>query len=441
MTLRVDGGSVWTGENLQQVSVLIQDGRICGFLAPEVAADVPATEVVQADGLWVLPGGVDLHVHVSDGVEDFESGTRCAAVGGIGTLLDMAPFHGCVKPEQYRQKVELAQARSVIDFGLIAGIVVDETDLQHLRELAELGAAMVKLFMPAVPCSSRLLWQAVQVAARTGLRLALHAEEPGFLSSEVDWSDPRGFARARPIVAETSAVARALEMARAAGAPLHICHVSSGRAAELIAREKARGTDVTAEVPVHFLLLDERDFDRYGPRVKTTPPLRTPQDAQALWSALSDGTLDAVASDHFLGNLTPLPVAIGEMQQAPAGIAGLEASLPLLLSRGVLEGRLSLARFVQASAQRPATIARLSPRKGQLTVGADADLVFFDPSAAWTLDTQGWFSRVQTTPYVGWPLRGRIRRTMVRGRTVWDGENITVESGWGQYIPSQGRRA
>ncbi|MFQ5859794.1 MAG: amidohydrolase family protein, partial [Anaerolineae bacterium] len=179
------------------------------------------------------------------------------------------------------------------------------------------------------------------------------------------------------------------------------------------------------------------EFARQGARVKTTPPLRTRADAKALWEALADGTLDALACDHFLGRLEPASSDLSEMRDAPAGIAGLELSLPLVFSAGVREGRLSLQRFVEATAERPATIAGLAPRKGRLAVGADADFVFMDPDAEWVVAPQGDFSRAETTPFAGWRLRGRVRGTMVRGRTVWDGERITVEAGWGRHVPAR----
>ena len=438
MLTRIDNSQVWADGVLHPLSVLIENGRVAALPAPDAAARVAADHVVDADGLWVLPGGVDLHVHVSDGAETFGPGTRCAAAGGITTLLDMAPFHGCVTPEQFREKVARAEAECVTDFGLIAGIVVSPEDLSALDELARLGAAYFKVFMPAKPpVTAGLLWAAVQTAARTGLRLGLHAEETGCFPHEINWRDPLGFAQSRPIVAESSATAQVLEMARAAGAPVHICHVSAGRTAELIATAKAQGVDVTAEVPPHFLLLDEGEFTRQGPRVKTTPPLRTRADTEALWEALADGTLDALACDHFLGCLEPASSDPSEMRDAPAGIAGLELSLPLIFSTGVREGRLSLQRFVEATAERPAAIAGLSPRKGRLAVGADADFVFIDPDAEWVVASQGDFSRAETTPFAGWRLRGRVRRTMVRGRTVWDGEHITGEAGWGRHVPAR----
>lgn len=440
MLTRIDHGQVWTNGSLEPLSVLIEGQRVVGLIAPDHAARAAADEIIDASGLWVLPGGIDLHVHISDGAERFGPGSRCAAAGGITAVMDMAPFHGCVTPGQFQAKVEQAEAECVIDFGLVAGIVVSLEDLAALGDLARLGAAYFKVFMPAnPPVRAKVLWAGVQAAAHTGLRLGLHAEETGCFHSPVDWSKPLGFARSRPAVAETSATAQVLEMARAAGAPVHICHVSAGRTAELIANGKAQGIDVTGEVPAHFLLLDESEFARQGPRVKTTPPLRTRADAEMLWGALADGTLDALACDHFIGSPNRAPPDPKYIRDASAGIGGLELSLPLLFSAGVSEGRISLQRFVEATAERPAAIAGIAPRKGRVAVGADADLVFIDPQAEWTVASQGDFSRAEMTPFAGWKLRGRVRRTMVRGRTVWDGERICVEDGWGRHVASQNK--
>ncbi len=438
MLTRIDNGQVWVDGRLQSPSVLIRDERIAAFIAPDVATHIPADNVIDASGLWILPGGIDLHVHISDGAETLGPGTCCAAAGGITTVVDMAPFHGCVTGMQFQHKVARAEAECVTDFSLAAGIVVSLDDLSALGELAQLGAAYFKVFMPATPpVAAKELWAAVQAAAHTGLRLGLHAEESGCFLSEIDWRDPLGFARSRPIVAESSATAQVLEMAHAAGAPVHICHVSSRRTAEVIALAKTQGTDVTAEVPPHFLLLDETEFARQGPRVKTTPPLRTHADNEALWEALADGTLDALACDHFLDQLEPVSSDLSGMREAPAGIGGLELSLPLVFSAGVQEGRLSLGRFVEVTAERPAAIAGLAPRKGRLAVGADADLALIDPEARWIVTRQGDFSRAETTPFAGWRLHGRVKRTLVRGRTVWDGERITAEAGWGRHAASR----
>ncbi len=431
-------GRVWTAGQLQELSLFVDaDGRIAGILSPTAGPYIEVDEMIDASGQLVLPGGVDMHVHVQDGAETFSDGTRAAAAGGITTVVDIGPFHACTTVANCQSRVRLGEQECVTDFTLAGGIVVSHDDLSELANVARFGAPYFKVFMPSdPPVDTSLLWASVQAAARTGLRLALHAEEVSCLAPSVDWDDPLGFPRSRPIVAESSATAQALEMAAAVGAPVHICHVSAGRTAELVAEYRARGTDVTAETTPHFLLLHEDEFLRQGARVKTTPPLRRQSDSLKLWEALRDGVIDALACDHYLGELPARGAALPSLREKEAGIAGLELSLPLIYDAGVRAGRLNLARFVEVTASRPAAICGLAPRKGAITVGADADLVFIDSDADWTVADRGDFSRIRTTPYVGRSLRGAIRRTMVRGRTVWNGERIEAEPGWGRFIPA-----
>lgn len=437
MYTRIDHGQVWNSGGLKDLSILVKDGKIVALLSPEEKESVSTDQVFDASGLWVLPGGVDMHVHISDGAETFTPGSMCAAAGGITTVMDMAPFHGCVTPEQFHQKVKEADEACVVDFSLIAGIVVLQEDLAQLGQLAELGAAYFKVFMPGNPAvTPRVMWESVKTAARTGLRLGIHAEEISCIDPNVDWSDPLGFPHSRPYAAESSAAAQLLEMAKAAGAPVHICHVSARQTAEVVNNAKAQGVDVTAETPAHFLLFDESEYERQGVRVKTTPPLRTKVDNRALWLALKEGVIDVLACDHFLGSLEPGDKDFRKMENSAAGIGGLELSLPLIFSFGVAEGRISLERFVEITSQKPAEICCVADRKGQVAVGMDADLLLIDPEAKWKVAPQGEFSRNNTSPYLDWQLNGRVKQTFVRGKRVWNEGNIEVKAGWGQHQPA-----
>jgi allantoinase len=434
---RIDNALVWFNGKLQPLSLVIAGEQVSALVAPADAGHHPVQRVVDARGLWLLPGGVDLHVHISDGAETFTPGTCCAAAGGITTVLDMAPFHACVTPEQLRAKAAAAEVACVVDFGLVAGIVVDASDLEHLQTLADSGAAYFKVFQPSEPpLSTETLWKAVQAAAHTGLRLGLHAEETACLLPLSDPRDPYSFPRSRPAVAETSAVAQLIEMARAAGAPVHVCHISASRTAELVAWGKAQGVDLTCETTPHFLALDEEAFAYYGARVKTTPPLRSQEDMAALWQALRDGVIDAIACDHYIESLAPQPADVELIPTAGAGIGGLETSLPMLMD-AVMSGELSLKRFVEASAEIPATLAGLAHRKGRLAAGMDADFVLWDPQGSWTVRPQGDFSRVDTSPFFNWELHGKICATWLRGQPVWNENTITAPAGYGRWAISR----
>ena len=432
--IRIDNARVWSGDGLQQISIVVHGEKIAALIRPEEADSFPVENVVDASGLWILPGGIDMHAHISEADETFPRGTSCAASGGITTVFDMAPFHACITAEQLQQKTVEAEANSVIDVGLIGGIVIENSDLDHMEELAEAGTAFFKVFQPAEPpVSTETIWKAVQTAARTGMRLVLHAEDPSFLLPLGDPRDPLCFPHSRPAVAETSLVAQVIDMARAAGAPIHICHISTGRTAELVAWGNSHGIDVTCETTPHYLLLDETDFAVYGARVKTTPPLRTKRDCQELWQALECGVIDAIISDHYTESSETLPMGAEFIPDAAAGIAGLELALPLIMHE-VLEGRLSLQRFVEATATTPAKLASISTLKGSIMPGMDADLAFWDPNASWVIAPTAEFSRIHTTPFAGRTLNGRVTQTWVRGKQVWDGSKIQVVPGYGRRV-------
>jgi len=436
-SFRIDNGMVWVDNSLRPLSIVIQDDKIIALPDSDSAHKFQAQQVVDASGCWILPGGVDLHTHISDGAETFFPGSCCAAAGGITTIFDMAPFHACVTQKQLSEKSDLAHSSCVIDFGLVAGIVVDTSDLTELDEMSKAGAAYFKVFQPSEPpVSTNTLWNAVQTAARTGLRLGLHAEETAFLLPPGDPNDPLSFPHSRPAIAETSSAALLIEMARAAGAPIHICHVSSGSTVDLIAWGKAQGVDLTCEVPAHYLVLDESAFSIYGARVKTTPPLRSSTDCEKLWQALEDGVIDAIACDHYTESLIPLPIELELINSSAAGIAGLEVSLPLIMD-AVLNDRLSLSRFVKATSEKPAKIAGISHKKGQIATGMDADLSFWDPQISWKVAPSGEFSRIATTPFNGWQLKGQLKQTWVRGHVVWNEDNICVPAGYGRWIKSK----
>jgi dihydroorotase (multifunctional complex type) len=435
----IRNGKVWVSGALREVDILIDErGKIVSLfdrgqlILPEVG------ETIDAGDKLVLPGGIDMHAHTQDGAETFFPGTCAAAVGGITTVVDMPPFHACTTREECTKRLRLAQSECVIDFGLAGGIVVAHKDLKSIREVSSFGSPYFKVFMPAnPPIEAALLWASVKAAAQTGMRMAIHVEEVGCMEPNIDWQDPLGFANSRPVVAETSAAAQVLEMARAAGAPVHICHVSAGRTAELIDTYRNWGVDVTAETAPHYLIFDKSEFKQLGARLKTTPPLRSPQDGKILWQALADGVIDAIISDHYLGELPEPGKPALTLREVEAGIAGLEMSLPILFDAGVEKGRISLKRFVEVTSTRPAEILGFAHRKGSIAPGMDADLVIFDPEDTWTVAATRPDSRITMTPYEGRKIQGRVVRTLVRGKTVWDGKNICAGRGTGQFVDSK----
>lgn len=428
-------GLTWYENRLKPVDIWITRESLIGAISQPGKIEVQeSTQKIDAQGKWILPGAIDLHAHLQDGAEKFFPGSCAAASGGVTTFVDMPPFHVCSTVEGVRGRIALAESETVVDFCQGGGIVVSLPDLADIASLKEMGLPYFKVFMPAEPpVDAGLLWRSVNAAARSGLRMAIHVEEPGCFDEPVDWNHPLGFAKSRPEVAETSAAAQVLEMARAAGAPVHICHVSSGRTADLIAQYKSQGVDVTAETCPHFLILEESTFLTYGACVKTTPPLRKAQDCRLLWQALNDGIIDAVVSDHYLSD-DPAGYSDPGLAQKEGGIAGIELTLTLLYHAGVREGYMSLEHFVHALAVAPARVLGIYNKKGSISPGKDADLVIFDPDQEWEAQPFHKDSRIATTPYQGWKLKGKVLSTLVRGSVVWDGEKICVAKGFGEWV-------
>lgn len=389
------------------VDVAVDDGRIAA-----VGRELPvsARETVDADGLRVLPGAVDAHVHFNDpGRADWEgwaTGTAAAAAGGTTCVVDM-PLNAhppTVDADAFRLKVAAAEASAVTDFALWGGLVPG--NVPRLAELAELGVVGFKAFMAPSgiedfeAADDETLAAGMAEAARLGLPVAVHAEDPALLGPPGGgW---REYAAGRPVEAELAAIARAIELAGAAGCSLHVVHVSSARGVRLVTEARDGGIDVTCETCPHYLVLDEDDLERLGAVAKCAPPLRSRAEVDALRAEVERGAVDLLASDH-----SPSPPAMKEGGPFAAwgGISGCRSLVELTLTAGFDHALV---------AERPAARFRL-PGKGRLEPGADGDVVLVDPGE-WELRAADLHYRHAHSPYVGRRLRGRVVRTWLRGR-------------------------
>jgi allantoinase len=417
--------------------ILIRDGRISA-LVEAGAADADAE--IDARGLLALPGVVDAHVHFNDpGREDWEgwaSGARAAAAGGTTTVLDM-PLNSLppvLDGAAFDAKRAAAERGSVVDFGLWGGLI--DADADRLRALRERGAIGVKAFL----CSSGVpefpslrdeeLMPALRAAAAADLLVAVHAEDDMLVREatarvrEQDRRDAGAWSASRPPLVEVRAVARACAAAREAGARIHVVHLSAFEALGAIGAARDAGVDVTVETCPHYLTFDETDIALHGAGLKCAPPIRDARNRDGLWRALLDGRIDLVASDH---SPCPARMKVGGADgifDAWGGIAGVQSLLPaiftaaLVRSGGALDVR-KVAGFVAwRLSARPAKRFGLWPRKGAIARGSDADIVLFDPAREWTLTREASLTR-GVDPYVGRSFRGRVVRTLVRGRTVY----------------------
>lgn len=440
--------------------ILIRDGRVVALVEP--GAD-RAAEEIDARGLVALPGVVDAHVHFNEPGrsewEGWEHGSRAAAAGGVTTVIDM-PLNSLpptIDGAAFDAKREAAERGSIVDFALWGGLV--GIDPGPLRELAARGAVGCKAFLcesgvPEFPAlADDDVLPAMHAAADAGLLVAVHAEDEGLVREATERvredgrKDPSAWVASRPPLAEVRGVARACSAASEAGARLHVVHLSSIEALGPIWAARRSGADVSVETCPHYLVFDETDVAREGPLLKCAPPIRGAEDRDGLWRAVSDGRIDFVASDH-----SPCPAADklrgrDDIFAAWGGISGVQTLLPAFLTETMrrASGRLDLRKMLGFVAWRlaakPAQRFGLWPRKGRISVGADADVVLVDPERAWTLGPADVRTRSGLTPYVGRSFTGAIVRTLVRGTTVFVDGDFPLASAIGRFISANGARS
>ena len=399
--------------------LLIEGGRIAQ-LGPQL--DCPDAQVISASGLVVAPGLVDMHVHLREpGFEEKETvATGCAAAarGGVTTLVAMPntrPATDC--PEIVRLVREKAAHTGV--HVLPAGAVTQGQKGDALTDFAALRAAgSPALTDDGVPIQNlALLRRAMQEAAKLGIPLLDHCEDRdmvrNYAVNEGAVSRQLGLP-GRPAIAEELQVMRDAMLAEETGAHVHICHISTGKAVDIVRRAKARGVSITCETCPQYFTLTEEEVLKQGTMARVNPPLRTVQDRQAILDGLADGTIDAIVTDHAphcqWEKDKPLP-------EAPSGMVGLETSLALALTQLYHTGLLSLPRVIALMSASPATVLGLD--KGRIAVGGTADLVPFDPDEIWTIDRNQFASKGRNTRFHGMSVRAKVKYTISEGTIIY----------------------
>lgn len=451
--LIITNGLIITGTEQRLAHLAVRDGKIAALLAPEERAD--AHTLVDAKGLWVLPGVIDSHMHIRDPGEtkreDFTTGTAAAAAGGVTTILEMPISVPPVSTENvFKQRIATVQPRSLIDFSLYGG--AGSQNVAEIAALAEAGAVAYKTFLqsphPGREHEFTGLWCAddgtlrelmIEVA-KTGLRHCFHCESETVIQHEstrlqqAGRTDGLAHAQARPEIAEDIAVATVLSLAEEIGAKVQIVHMSSPRAVAYVEEARQRGVDVTAETCPHFLYVTDAALDEFGPYAKCNPPLRSAETTARLHELMHTGMIDMIGSDH--APYVPEEKAVGEdnIWAAPAGFPGIELMLPLFLTDAI-SGNLNMSHVVRLLSENAARIFGLES-KGGIALGKDADIVLVDPTVEWTFDPQQSHTKARDIMhvYAGRRLKGQVVQTIVRGTTVFKNGNIVVEPGHGQFV-------
>jgi allantoinase len=456
LDLAVVGGTVVAADGMRRADVGIRAGQIVAVAAPGTLD--AAHETIDASEWLVMPGAIDVHFHCRtpgyDERGDFFSETCAAAAGGVTTVFEMPISRpGCATPEIMARRRALITEQAVVDVALYGAPGTLRAD--DVSGMAEAGAIGFKIFMHRAPLGrddefigiclpdDDQLHAALALVARTGRRLVAHCESDAMLEAGIarlraaGRNDIAAHAESRPPVVEAVAVARLLTLAADVGAAVHVAHVSSRAALDLVRMFRRAGHDVTAETCPHYLWFDETDVARLGAYAKINPPIRSAADRQALWAGLREGVLDLVTTDH--STYLPEEKARGadDMWRAPSGAPGVQALVPAMMTAAA-RGLISVPDVVRLTAAAPARIFGLDDRKGALVVGRDADLCLYDPREPATLPEAAMFSRARAVDrlYTGMTYQGRVRQTIFRGRVVFrDGELLATRGSGGFIAP------
>jgi len=435
--LIIKNGTLVMPNYVVKATIAIDNGKIVSISSNSVTFN--ADKIIDATGLYILPGIIDDHVHFREpGLtykEDFYTGSMAAACGGVTLVLDMPNVVPPTADQQtLKQKVELASRKSFVDFGFYG--VILPTNIDQIEPLAEAGVIGYKVFMGLTvgglpsPNDGELI-EAFKRIANTGLRVGVHAENRQIIDylteklKKEGRTDPLAHLESRPAIAEAEAIQRAILFAKQFGTKLHIFHMSSKEGVEIVRWAKQNGLNVSAETCPHYLLFDGQEgLKKLGSLLKMNPPIRTKESAEALWQGLKDGTIDVIATDHSPHTreekLNP------NIWEAIAGFPGVETLLPLMLTQ-VNNGKLSLTELVRLMSENPAKLWGLYPKKGTINIGSDGDLTIIDLHKEGVIESEKLHSKNKLTPFDGFKVKGMPVYTIVRGNVVMEKGEIVGE--------------
>lgn len=455
-TIRIRNGTVQTPDGSYDADVLIRDERIAALLRRDEEAS--ADREIDASGLWVLPGVIDLHTHSRvpgyEYKEDYTTASRAAAVGGVTMFVDMPNVEPPTTTlELFEDKRATAAKECVVDFGHFVG----PTEMDEISKMAEAGATGYKIFQVkggyphdprlAIDDPGRLLATFREIE-QTGLPCVVHpfaqtvfeqlSEEAFAAGADADiWTFSDIYTRD---VVWRSAVGILLDLARESGVRLHVVHTHSAGSLRLVRAAKREGVRVTAACDPKYIHLRDEDMEQQGARaIPGGFVTKDDQRMREVWRSLDDGTLDIIDSDHAPHTLEDLERMEADPWTGPFGAPHLDHYLSLLLT-DVHEGRIRLPRLIELVSAAPARIIGLYPERGAILPGSYADVTLVDPEAEVVPRDDRMESKVGWTPYDGWKFRGKPVATLVRGTVVAEDGEVTAEAGFGRYVPGVSQR-
>lgn len=453
MDLNIENGKIFVGDDLIQAGLSVENGKIVVIGQEDSLPEAP--ETIDASNRVIIPGGIDVHTHVLDlnffYREDFVTGTQAAASGGITTILEMPlGIEGKTALESFDDQLSAMKEKCLVDFGLIGAAGYNNID--SIQELAHRGVIGFKTFLMDPPDelaelkiisakNDYFLTCILSEIAKTGLVSSVHAEDDSIVTNEIERLtsmgelDFRAHTESRPTIAEEEACKRAIVLANSTNTKLNLVHMSSKNAFGYIRDAKKRGWDVTCEITPHHLFLTWEGGEKIGSWAKVDPPLRSKDHLTAAWTALNDGTIDIIASDHspYSHDEKDLGLKDNNLFECGSGCPGLETMLPLMLD-AVNKKKTVLKTLVRAVSTNPAKRFGIYPRKGAIAVNADADLVIVNMQEEYVLKSENMFTKAKITVFDGRKVMGKVEKTLVRGNVVYDSGEFHVERGFGEFI-------
>ena len=458
LDLLVKNGLTYVDGVFKKCDVGVKDGKIacvaeCGILGE-------AKRVIEAEGKYVIPGGIDTHVHIRspghDDREDFYTGTMSAAQGGCTTILE----HPISTPPQYNKEIldnrkNIARDKCVVDYafyGAAGGEFPEE-----ITEIAKEGIVAYKSFLHQAPEGREKEFVGLTMAndaeilvgmreiAKTGLMMASHAENNDLITYNIAkmraerHTKPLDHCKSRPPITEYSTVAKLIMFAKETGCTLELAHMSTVESMELARKARFEGQKVFVETCPHYLLLDETALEKYGPFARCNPPLRPKETVEKLWDYVNDGTIDFIGSDHGPFLLSEKEQGNEDIFKAFCGAPGVDLRLPLMLDAAA-RGKTTIERVVELLCVNPARCFNIYPQKGTISAGADADLVVFDMNDTTVVDRNKSYSKARETARIfdGWELGCKLNYTVVRGRVLMEDGVVDPDcAGYGQLVTPQ----
>jgi dihydropyrimidinase/allantoinase len=453
--LVLKNGKIILTNGIYQGGVAIDEGKIVA-LAKDSALP-PADRIIDVEGKIIMPGIIDAHAHLRDvqrsDWEDFETGTKAAAAGGVTTVLEMpVTFPPTSTVDAFLEKKRLAERKAIVNIALYAG--AGSHNIKEIPKLAEHGAIAYKTFMSSPPSEREKEFEGLYVTddgsflevlkaiASTGLISCLHAENSDIVNFYMKDLQSKGkhdlqaYLESRPGIAEAEGIARAALLASVARTRLHICHVCAKEAVNIVRRIKMESFgQITAETCPHYLVFTIDDVRHLGPYAKVNPPIRTDEDRKILWEALLNGTIDIIASDH-----SPFPkqfkeVGIDDIWKASMGVPGIETMLPVMLTQFNRQ-LISLEKITKLMSENVARIFGLYPKKGVIQVGSDADIVVVDIKKREKLSINKFYTKAKDIAllYDGLEVQGVPTLTIVNGNIVMEEGEVIGKPGTGKLI-------